>query len=76
MLLDKEFVRKFSKDSLCNFKHKLSFENFLTNVIFVPLSLWTFVGQILVDILLCPYQLCVCVCVCVGGSALVCSEKM
>jgi len=72
MLLDKALVTKFSKDNLCSKLHKVSFKNSVTNVTFVPLSLLTFVGWVLTDVLV--YLVCVCVCVLVGVLC-VCSKR-
>lgn len=75
MLLDKPLVTKISKDNLCSKLHKVSFKNSVTNVTFVPLSLLTFVGRILIDVLLV-YLVFMCVCVFVGGGALCVFKKM
>ena len=78
MLLDKALVTKFSKDNLCSKLHKVSFKNSVTNVTFVPLSLLTFVGWILIDVLVYLVCVCVCVCVCVfvlAGVLCVCSKN-
>lgn len=75
MLLDKALVTKISKDNLCSKLYKVSFKNSVTNVTFVPLSLLTFVGCILIDGLLV-YLVFMCVCVFVGGGALCVFKKM
>lgn len=72
MLLDKALVTKCSKDNLCSKLHKVSFKNSVTNVPFVPLSLLTFVGWILTDVLV--YLVCMCVCVCWRGCS-ACVQK-